>query len=113
MELEAGDFFAVTKGIALNNSFFKDIFGSNTVEGDEWKSSAVVEDSKEPKHDRSHEGFIYQALEICGPLVAAKVVVAKLNNGYRAVNDVFPLNVGEVEVMTLTPNFVKLLTEGK
>ena len=99
MDLEAGEYFAVTRGFEYNDSFsvaLLPMFG------------AAPKDNK-PYYDRSHEGLIYQAEEVCFPMVAAKCIANKspFNHKNESVGTVISLNLTEIEIMTLTTKYLK------
>lgn len=92
MTIETGELFVVTRG---------------------WKLGSIglligIPESGEPAYDRSHEGNVYRALEVCGPMMAGEIVYAK---SYGAkIGDKRPINTNEVEVWPVTESYLAALT---
>lgn len=57
MNIETGDFFVVTRGFPFSNDTSLDLILGN-----------VVTKEKRQEYDRSHEGDVFQAVEVCGPV---------------------------------------------
>ena len=90
MDIESGEYFSITRGIRLNTtSLFS--FSSTEVE----------------HYDRSYEGLIFLAEEVCYPMVAAKLVYSPTKKQWIKVGDIIPVNLRELEIMTLTKKFVE------
>jgi len=102
--LEKGDYFAVTRGIKLNSTkFFSSLFFGG---GESWKSN-----DDEPVYDRSYHDVIFQAVEVCWPMVAAKIIAGdkwKMENIPQV-----SLNLQEIEIMTLTKEYVDVFKRDK
>ena len=103
MEIEKGDFFAITRGIKLNTSNPLSFFGFMGMEGESWKTNRQV-DEDEPKYDRSYHDCVFIAREVCMPMVAAEIVI-----GHTYGNRCISLNLSEIEVMTLSKQYVEAL----
>jgi hypothetical protein len=61
-------------------------------------------------HSKEHDGFVFEALEIIGPVIAAKRVAG--TEAYRVaelIGRVVTINLGEVEVMPVTDEFYELM----
>lgn len=98
MELEKGDLFCVTRGFQFNTSSFAMFGGTST-------------DSR-PRYDRSHEGRVYCVLSVAGPHVAAEIVAATGMEIKDVVGERCALNLDELEVMTVTEDFLSALIGG-
>ena len=96
MRIETGDYFVVTRGFQYSPPLFWGAFGG-----------VAVADTK-PQYDRSREGMVYEAMEVCDTAIAAKCVFAP---GYKQdrVGKTEPINLREVEVMTVTPKYLVAL----
>ena len=88
MTIERGDFFVVTRGF-------------------EYAGLPPATETK-PQYSREHEGRIYRADEVCGPMVAATVIATTKGYGPK-VGQTISLNTTEVEVMTVTTEYVRLV----
>ena len=107
MEIEKGDLFCVTRGFELNSEGFP---GFGSLLG--MPSYEPPASTKTKRHDRSHEGRVYRALEVCGVHIAARVVAA---TGFeldreKLIGSVISLNTSEVELMTVTPAYFAAIT---
>lgn len=100
MTIEKGDYFAVTRGLEMGKpGVFVAAFGFDSPKSDK------------PEYDRSHDGQIYLAEEVCGDMVAARCVGSRCfhSSKERNIGKVYSLNLSEVEVMTLTPEYLKAI----
>lgn len=99
MQIEPGEFFAVTRGERITASAFPTL----TVFGflPEYESP-----TEEPKFDRSFEGDIYLAMNVCGPLIAARRVFASRT---RYMPETLSLNANDYELWPVTRGYAKSL----
>ena len=101
MDIENGEYFVVKRGIELNNSF-SSIFVSPFADSAFNKNN----EEKTPIYDRSHEGKIYKALEVCGEHIAAECVFDEDTSSYSKQGKTISLNTSEVEVWPVTERYV-------
>lgn len=92
MEIETGDYFVVTRGFKYGCINFN-LFGTPRDE--------------EPSYDRSYGGCVFLAREVCGPMVAAKCVYSEHDYKGELVGKTISLNTSEVEVMTVTAQYLE------
>ena len=71
--IEIGDLFVVTRGFELND--FDSFNLPFDAEGNYIGKSTTGNDVKTKRYDRSYEGDIFLAVEICGPMIAARRVI--------------------------------------
>jgi len=102
MELEKGEYFAITRGIKFRNSKFS-IF-SMFEPSESWKED---QNEEEPQYDRSWHGCIFLVKEVCYPMVAAEVVFG----WHDYLPKVISLNMTEIEIMTLSKEYVNACLE--
>ena len=102
-EIEKGEYFVVRRGFRLGKalSFFAE-------RREAWQQSA--EDEDEPRFDRSYEGLLYLALEVCGPMVAA-VCVQGDKYGTSHVGERTAFNTDEVELWPVSQAYVAALVQ--
>jgi len=104
MNIDVGEYFIVKRGIELNTSTF------SLAPTDPFMDSILgtQNENKPPQYDRSHEGLIYKALQICGEHIAAECIYAE---GYKSatVGKRISLNTSEVEIWPLTKKYVACL----
>lgn len=117
MNVESGEYFYVTRGILLNDidtsAFWKGLFCND---GDWWKMGNTIQDTpiqKEPHYDRSWADCVFIAKDVNYPVVAAECVYVSQSYKQDYVGKTFVLNLTEIEIMTLTKNFVKELNNGR
>ena len=106
MVLEKGDYFAITRGIKLNKSHPFSLFGFMGLQGESWKENNQEE--AEPSYDRSYNDCIFLAREVCMPMVAAEII-----HGHSYGDKVVSLRLTEIEVMTVTKQYVEELLGNK
>lgn len=97
MQIEKGDYFIVERGFELNTrgmSSFASLLGFPEPKQDD-----------RPQYDRSYNGLIFEALEVCGVMVAARCVVSTKGWG-DDVGEVLSLHTNELELMTVTREYV-------
>lgn len=104
MNIEKGEYFAITRGVKLRSGSPFSIF-SMLDPTETWKTK----DSEEEHYDRSWHDCVFEAIEVCYPMVAAKVVAGR--KAYTP--EVLSLNLSEIEIMTLTETYVKTLTDSE
>jgi hypothetical protein len=102
MNVEVGEYFVVKRGIKLNDVPFFSIFSSPFSESCFNKDK----EDKPPRYDRSHEGRIYKALEVCGEHIAAECVFDDDKSSYGYQGKILSLNTSEVEIWPLTEKYV-------
>lgn len=71
--IEIGDLFVVTRGFELND--FDPFDLPFDAEGNYIGKSTTGNNVKTKRYDRSYEGDIFLAVEICGPMIAARRVI--------------------------------------
>ena len=104
MELEAGEYFAITQGIKRSDAtFFSSFLG---LDSESWKKP---QEDKEIRYDRSYEGLVFLACEVCYPMVAAKLVFGDKS----WIGPTVSLNLEEIEIMTLTKKYVDEIKRGQ
>jgi hypothetical protein len=105
MNIEPGDYFIVTRGVETNRhpSFTTGYDGF-------LKATEIVTDK--PTYDRSHDGLVYLAIEVCGQMIAAKCVGGSWSYHRSHVGRVRSLNTSEVEVWPVTEAYANAVIEG-
>ena len=85
MQIDTGDYFVVTRGFKLGDSFATTLFRQ------------PQETVKEDRYSRDHVGLVYHAVEVCHDVVAAKLVFdARPPSNYRTeVGAVISLHLDE------------------
>ena len=106
MELEKGDYFAITRGIQLNTNRPFSVFGFMGMEGESWKVNN--NENAEPSYDRSYHDCIFLVREVCMPMVAAEII-----HGYNFGSKIISLRLNEIEVMTVSKQYVDALSKDK
>lgn len=100
MNIEKDELFAITRGFELDHSFDSIL---DAFEG-------VATQARTQNWDRSHEGCIYKALEVCGPLISAECIFFdKDSPGYSRVGKKLSINTNEVEVWPVTKAYLTSL----
>lgn len=108
MDIEKGEYFAITRGIKLRNmknsifSFFNPFNESLKLNGEE-------ETKEEPEYDRSWHDCVFLAKEVNYPMVAAEFVVGWHDYFPRVIS----LNLTEIEIMTLSREYVESFQNSK
>lgn len=101
MNIERGDLFVVTRGFLLGRMpSFASMFGGFDSEPSQTETQ---------NWDRSHEGRVFKATEVCGPVIAGEIVFLPDRISHRKLGEVIPLNTGEVEVWPVTPQYLAAL----
>lgn len=104
MNIERGDLFVVTRGFQLGKMpEMISLFGGGGPPRDD-----------NPTYDRSHEGRVYKALQVCGPVIAAECVHeqwAYRGTSISRLGQRFSINTGDVEVWPVTEQYLAALTE--
>jgi hypothetical protein len=100
MNIEVGEYFVVQRGILLNDRFLS-IFSSP------FAASAQNQDNKEkpPRYDRSYDGMIFKAKEICGEHIAAEYVFGK-DKLWIKIGDCISLNTSDIKIWPVTEKYV-------
>ncbi len=75
--IEIGDLFVVTRGFELNDfdPFDLPFDSAFDAEGNYIGKSTTGNNVKTKRYDRSYEGDIFLAIEICGPMIAARRII--------------------------------------
>lgn len=60
-------------------------------------------------HSKEHDGFVFEALEIVGPVIVARRIATSETWRKDLVGRVTTINLGEVEVMPATDEFFNLM----
>ncbi len=104
MNIEKGDLFAVVRGFVLGMSpeeYYMQQGGAGTIT---------------QNTDRSHEGRVYEASDVCGPLIAAKCVFSSRDSQeypkYNSAGKTFSINTNEVEIWPVTKQYLETLKSG-
>lgn len=98
--LAEGDYFMVSRGFAMYRSSGFDSF--------------ITGSSAAPLYDRSHEGILYQVVQIELPMIIAKCVVVTPDALYfkkRLIGNLVVINTSEVEISPVSSLFVRIITE--
>lgn len=95
-QIEKHDFFVVTRGVQLLEI---PIIGQDF----------IVRTDGEKEYDRSHEGKVYQALEVCGDMIAAKCIHATVCGVFNPVGITRSLNSTELELWPVSLEYIKAL----
>jgi hypothetical protein len=105
MNVERGEYFVVTRGFELlGPSMVRSVLFGEELEP--WKEQR---DDK-PQHDRSMEGVVFEAVEVCGAMIAARVVVQRSTYaGCYPLGKCASINTTEVEVWPVTKAYVEAL----
>ena len=100
MNIEVGEYFVVKRGIRLNDMSFS-MFQSP------FSASAQNQEQKDkpPRYDRSYNGMIFKAREVCGEQIAAEYVFGE-KKGWINIGDVISLNTSEIEIWPVTERYV-------
>lgn len=98
--IEAGEYFVITRGAKLprHASVLGFMSPSSPVETD-WE------------YDRSHEGKVFQAVDVCGPVIAAKCVHVSYSYHKDYIGKVISLNTSEIKVWPVTKRYVAALEQ--
>lgn len=102
MNIEQGDYFVVTRGFPLSMdswSAFSEMLGGGG-----------VSTKQEQQYDRSHEGEVFLAVEVCGPVIAARRVFTR--SRYHPLGEALSLNTSELEVWPVTKQYLASLQQG-
>lgn len=96
--IEKGEYFVVTRGFELGD--MEDFIEAMT--GDTRTTT------KHQRFDRSYEGDIFIAEEICGPVIAARrVLKERIGKGWLARPAIVQINTMENEVWPVTKAYVE------
>lgn len=104
MNIEVGDLFCVVRGFQLHE--IPSFFNFFAVPGDEWKARDTP---KEPRYDRSFEGLVFRALEVCHPMVCAEVAFVSDSWKSAKAGHRLSINLTELQVMTVTQTYLEHL----
>ena len=107
MELEKGDYFTITRGVKLSTSSPFSFFGFMDMDGESWKTNKQEEED-EPKYDRSYHDCVFLAREVCMPMVAAEIIY-----GHYFGPKMMSIRLSEIEVMTVSKQYVEVLKGGE
>ena len=102
MIIEKGDYFVITRGVKVRNTFypFSAFLG---MEGESWKQN----NHEEEHYDRSFHDCVFIAHEVCGQMVAAEILAG--DEYCVSKHKKLSLNLDEIEVMTVTKEYVDSL----
>jgi hypothetical protein len=107
MVIEKGDLFMVVRGREKPARTARpDPFSIFIGEG--WKSAPA---DAPTEYDSTYCGCVWEAMEVCGLLVAAKCVCAH-GDKKAWIGKAFPINVAGLELMTVTKEFAAVLAAG-
>jgi len=95
-QIEKNDFFVVTRGVKLSDL---PIIGQDF----------IVKTDAEKEYDRTHEGRVYKALEVCGDMIAAKCIHATIYGMFNPIGAVLSLNSAELELWPVGAEYIKAL----
>jgi hypothetical protein len=95
---------SITHGIIEKGTRFIVTRGRVEVSSSGFLGGAVVTHSKE------HDGYVFEAVEIVGPVIAARRVAGtEAWQAKERLGQVVTINTGEVEVMPVTDEFYELM----
>ena len=108
-EIKKGEHFVVRRGFEYNSSSF--LLPSGEI--------ATPQNDENPKHDRSQEGRLFLAVEVCSPMVAAEcvhgshrdIMCANMGGSSRLVPHRITFNMDEVELWPVTKAFVDAMLQ--
>jgi hypothetical protein len=104
MVIERGDLFMVIRGREKPARPMRpDPF--TIFIGESWKSAPT---DAPPEYDSTYCGCVWEAMEVCGPLVAARCMYAH-GDKKAWIGRAFPINVTHLEMMTVTKEFAAVL----
>ncbi len=110
MILEKDDYFVVTRGFKYGRSSFsfQSIFGVAN-EGEGWKSPNSEPDEQ---YDRSEVGVVFRAVEVCGDVCVAEVIINTKGYGdsYK-VGARKSMHLNEIKIEIVTKEYVLALKE--
>jgi len=95
VNLEPGEYFAVTRGHKHGDTSFFDA----VITGSQIRPQEVT-------YDRHYEGLIFMAVEVCGCMVAGNVLATTTGYKKDMVGHTYSLNLTEIEAMSLTRKYV-------
>jgi len=91
VEIEVGDLFVIVRGEMVHPGGMT-IFGSKVP----------------PKFTDQYDGVVFEAMEVCGTMVAAKV-----HFPFRLAGKTASINLANFETMTITKKYLKQLLTGR
>lgn len=95
--IEAGEYFAIVRGFEYRGQTEFSLFSGY--------DGFLNPPTATPKlHDRSHDGCLFRAREVCGPLIAAELVAGD-KHGHWEYDQIFSLNTMEIEVWPVTQQY--------
>ena len=104
MNIEKGDHFVVTRGFEYHKMPVFSIFNPPDPT-ESWKQNKKDE---EPQYDRSYNGMVFLADEVCESVIAATCVWAM---GYKEekIGEKYSLHTNELEVWPVTKKYIEAL----
>lgn len=91
VEIERGDLFVIIRGEMVHPGGMT-VFGTKVP----------------PKYTDQYEGIVFEAMEVCGTMVAAKA-----HFPFPLEGRTLSLNLADYETMTVTPNYLEQLKTGR
>ena len=107
MVIEKGDVFVVMRGRVKPPTPQRtgSLMEAMSMFGESWK---IAEEQQEPQYDNSWGGLVWEAMEVCGPMVAAKCIFG-YGDKKGMVGRAMPMNTSGMELMVVTREFAAAL----
>lgn len=108
MNIDKGELFVVTRGFEFGRG--SDMLLSIFSGYDGWLKPPKKPEEKQ--YDRSDEGLVFRALEVCGDMIAAEVVAVSHSARWKKdrLGKRYSINTREVEVWPVTYQYLAALT---
>jgi hypothetical protein len=97
MQIEKGELFVVTRGYQCGRISSDPIFAAAF-------GIPVQPELEQPQYDRSYEGRVFRAIEVCGPVIAAEIVFGDVYS-----SKIRSLNTNEIEIWPVTQAYLDAL----
>ena len=95
MNIEQGDYFVIEKGRRVGHAVMV------------WGEARSIEDvTGMPNYDHSWDSFVFKAEEVCGVMIAARVIHAPDSS---CCGRVVSLNTTGMELMTVSDQYAKVM----
>lgn len=100
---EKGEYFVVRRGFKLNTESLSSVLFPR----EPWQGQP--EALKEPRYDRSYEGDLFLAVEVCGDAVVAKLVHRTATYRPGRKGDLIVLSAADMELWPVTKAFAEAM----